>query len=118
MDISQNKNSLKSSSSATSGGDSGDKGFVIFGPVEIPREKLIGDLIWLHELTRDSNFESAVSMAWHKVSDRAGREKMSQIVHLYRLSQDGKSRPPFLFEKEYQKISGVVSAPKMSLEPR
>lgn len=114
MDIANNKNTLRANASA-GGGDSGDKGYVTFGPLEVPRESLISDLSWLHSLTSAGDFENAIELCWHKVSDRAGREKMSKLVHLFRMTQDGRSKPPFSFEGEYRRISG---APDLSFAPR
>lgn len=105
--------SSKKSVPVDSQGGSGDT--VTFGPISVPRESLIEDLFWLHGLSRSEDFTSAITMAWHKAIDRAGRERMSRIVHLYRLSQDGKSRPPFHWEEEYRRISG---APDLSFAPR
>ena len=118
MDLSQNKNPLKHSTSAASG-DSGDKGFVVFGPLEISRTELLADLLWLQVLTKNpDNFVTAISLAWHKAEGKEGRERMSRIVHLYRMTMDGKSRPPFNFEAEYLWMGGHKAAPKMILEPR
>jgi len=112
------KQYLASKKAVATGSASGGGDTVLFGPVAVPREDLVSDLIWLHSITKADDFEGAVSMAWHKVSDIAGREKMSRIVTYFRLSQDGKSRPKFLFIQEYRKISGAPEdTPTLVLQP-
>lgn len=117
MDINQNKNPLKTNASAGGSGDSGDKGFVVFGPIEIKRDSLIDDLSWLYSLSKAKDFDTAIALSWHKVDGREGKERMSRIVNFFRISQDGKSRPPFDFQAEYRKISGHELVPGMILEP-
>lgn len=115
MDIAQNKNTLKVNTSAGGSGDSGDKGYVTFGPLEVPREKLISELFYLHGLTQAPDFENAIQLSWHKVIGNSERERIAKLVTFYRLWQDGRSRPPFDFAAEYRRISG---APDLSFAPR
>lgn len=113
--VRQHLSSKKPVTTGSAGGDSGN--VVIFGPVEIPREDLVSDLTWLYSLTKEGEIDHAISIAWHRCGGRAGQERMSRIVNFFRISQDGKSRPPFNFVEEYRKISGAEPAPVMVLEP-
>lgn len=103
-----------------SAGDAGGGDTVIFSEQIFLKEKLQADLLWIHGLTGEQDFDYAIAIVWHKITlkDKASIERLARIVSLARLSSDGKSRPPFDFREEYKKIVGTESAPTMGMKPR